>query len=685
MKKTLFSILASTFIGGSMLAQTFGFFPTNNATTGTRGPNPGDKAQINCSNYAASDFAGAIPNGAQIVFVGWYLQGSGTATTVTSGNLQVYLENTTDAIYAKTSNTWTAVTAPMTSVYNSTIAIPNSTTTLPYGVNITPFNYTGNGLYVSFAYTNAGILGATTTHSYIAYSAPGTATTTPMSRTAASTTSTVLPVSVGATASVFKACIVLGYQMVGQEPGITYVTINGSNQLVNTGNVPVTIGLRNVGSVNVTAASYNIVANNGVASQTITATPAINSSTTTVLTATLATPTLVGLNNYTFTLNSSSDTYTVDNIGYGNRFFFPTKSVFMEDFNDTAKWKNIVGTATLNAAAMPTGYSVVNNDAGGTVGPFLIGSSSVIPYFEGNQSLFDNYATANGFIIDDWLITPQITGYCSANHDTLNFYLKGTGAFADSVEVLLSPTGGNLVTDFTVSMAYLLAPGTAWTKFTYDLNSLLPAGTTNYRVAFRYKMGNGGASGANSDNFALDCAHITRTNAVITSNAGPNQTVATTLVNLTGTSTGTITSSTWTQVSGPAATITSSTSLNTPVTLTGGSGNYCFQLTVTDGCNTATSTVCVNASITTGITTSDIELISISPNPAKDVVYLNASSIKGTEISISIVSVDGRIVYSTTTVAEEKMLINLQNLNTGIYFMNVNGKEFKQLTKLIKE
>ncbi len=685
MKKLLLTISTLALFGGSMLAQTLNFFPTNNATTGVRGPNPGNRAQINCSIYPSTDFGGAIPNGASIVFVGWYLQGgSGTVTPV--GNMQVYLENTTNTIYAKTSNTWTAITAPMTSVYNSTIAIPNSTTVAAYGVNITPFTFTGNGLYVGFAYTNAGTLGSTGSHTYIAYSAPGTTVTTPMTKTNQSAVSATLPTTVVATPSVFKACIVIGYQMTGQEPGITYVTVDGTNQKVNTGVVPVTIGLRNIGTVNVPAASYNIVATNGVTTQTITTTPAINSSTSSVVTATLGTPTIAGLNNYTFTLNSSADVYAADNIGIGSRFFFPTKAIFMEDFNDTAKWKNIVvggvSTTTLNAAALPAGFSLINNDLGGTVGPFFIGS--VIADFEGNQSLSDNFASANGFKIDDWLITPQITGFCTSNKDSLEFYLKGTGAYADSVEVLLSPTGGNAITDFSVSVAYVLAPGATWTKFSYGLNSLLPVGTGNYRVAFRYKMGNGGQNGANSDNFAIDCAHITRTNAVISSNAGTDQIVATTLANLSGVVTGAGTTSTWVQNSGPSSTITSSTSASSGVVLTT-TGIYCYSLTVTDGCNTTSDEICINASIPTGITTADIELISINPNPAKDMVYLNTSSIIGTDIAISIVSVDGRVVYSTNTVAGDKMAISIQNLNAGVYFINVSGKEFKQMTKLIKE
>lgn len=680
--KKLFTIGAFTLLSSSIFAQTFGLFPTNNATSTSRGPNPGNRMHVLCSNYPASNFGGAIPTGAQIVAIGWYLQGTGAATATPSGNIKVYIENTADASYLKASNTWTNITAPMTTVYNNTLAIPNSTTPLPYILPVTPFVYTGTGLYLGFEYTNGGILGATSTHTYYCNSVTGVNATKMTTSTTSSVIATTL--AVGATASTFKACLVIGYQMAGEEPGITYVTIDGSNQKVGTGIVPVTIGLRNVGTTNVLASSYNIVASNGVTTQTITTTPAINSSTSTTLSYTLPTPTLVGLNNYTFTLNSATDTYTTNNVGIGKRFFFDTKSVYMEDFNDTAKWKNIVGTATLNVAALPSGYSVINNDGGGTAGPFLIGSQSIIPYFEGNQSLSNTYLTANGLKIDDWLITPQVTGYCPANKDSLFFYLKGTGTFADSVEVLLSPTGGNLITDFTVSVAYVLAPGAAWTKFAYDLNTLLPVGTTNYRLAFRYKMGDGGTSGSNSDNFDIDCAHVTRSTNVISSNAGPDQVIASTLATLSGTVTGTGVTSTWVQNSGPSATITSSTSASTGITLTS-TGVYCFSLTVTDGCNTTSDEVCINASIATGVTTSDLELISLNPNPAKDMVYLNAASIKGSEITITITTVDGRVLYSASTIADDKMPISLSSINTGIYFITINGKDFKQMTKLIKE
>ena len=682
MKKTLFSILASTLFGGAILAQNFGLYPTNNATSVARGPNTTLKSQINCSIYSQADFNNDMPLGATIVFLGWYPSASTSSASV-NANMKIYLENTVDAIYAKTSNTWTAITAPMTSCYTGTVSVPNTST--PYGATLsTPFVYSGPNMYVAFEYVNSAPTSTANSTTYLAYSS-GNATMTPQTKTAASGTSTVIPVSVSATASAFKACIVVGYTVAGTDAGIRYVSF-GSNIKANApAAMPVSVDIKNFSSTSLTSGSYNILFNDGTSTQTLTGSTTMAANSTSVVSGIINHPTAAGLTSYSVTVVATGDANASNNTIAAGKFIFDAKSVLYEDYNDTAKWKNIVNTNTLNVAAMPANWSVINNDGGGTAGPYLIGTAANNSYFEG-KSISDLYLTANGTKIDDWLVTPQVTGYCSANVDSLFFYIKGTDPVSvDSVEILLSSNGGNTVTDFTTSIAYIEAPASAWTRFAYNISSLLPAGTTNYRIAFRYKMGNGGSAGTYSNYFSLDCSHITRTNAVITSNAGSNQSTASTLVNLAGTSTGTITSSTWSQVSGPSATITSSTSLNTPVTLTGGSGNYCFQLSVTDGCNIATSTVCVNASITTGITTADIELISISPNPTKDVVYLNASSIKGTEISISIVSVDGRIVYSATAVAEEKMLINLQNLNTGIYFMNVNGKEFKQMTKLIKE
>lgn len=680
MKKTLLSIATIALMSGVMVAQNFGLYPTNNASTAGRGPNTNNKSQINCSIYTMADFNNDLPVGATIVFMGWYP--TVTPNPVTNANMKVYLENTSDAMYAKTSNTWTAITAPMTTCFTGTVNIPNVAG--PYGTSLTtPFVYTGQNLYVAFEYVNTGAV-TTTTNSptYLAYTS-GTVSI-PQTKTGASTTSTITPISVNAAASAFKACIVVGYTVTGTDAGIRFVSF-GSNIKTNSAlAMPVNVNVKNYSSTSLAAGSYNVLFNDGVSTQTLAGTP-MSANSTSVVSGTINHPLTAGLTNYSVTVVATGDANATNNMMGAKKFIFDATSVLYEDYNDTAKWKNVVNTNTLNVAAMPANWSVINNDGGGTVGPYLIGSATNNPYFEG-QSISDFFQTANGTKIDDWLITPQVTGFCGANKDSLVFYIKGTDPVSvDSVEILLSSNGGNAVTDFTTSIAYIEVPAAAWTRFAYNLNAVIPTGTSNYRIAFRYKMGNGGSTGTYSNYFSLDCSHIKRANAVITSNAGTNQTTASTMVNLTGSSTGTITSSTWSQISGPAATITTNTAMSTPVTLTGGTGNYCFQLSVTDGCNIATSTVCVNATIATGITTSDIELISVNPNPAKDVVYLNAGSIRGTEIAISITSVDGRVVYSSNTVAEEKMLINLQNLNAGIYFINVNGKEFKQMTKLIKE
>lgn len=681
MIKKLLSIGVMAFLCTTLMAQNFGLYPTNNATSASnRAPNTNNRAQITCSIYNQTDFKNDIPFGATIVFIGWYPVS--TPNPVTNGNLKIYLENTTDVAWAKASNTWSLITAPMTTCYNGTVSIPNTPT--PYGVALTtPFVYNGPNMYLAFEYTNAGtITTGTVNPTYYAYSS-GNATVAPQTKGATSTATTTLPASVGATPSAFKACAVIGYTVAGTDAAIHYATMGSNIKANNPGGIPVNVEIRNNSSTSLTAGSYNILFNDGASTQTLTGSTTMSATSVGVVSGTINAPAVPGLKNYTISVNATGDTYLSNNSLTSKKFIFNQKTIGMDDFNDTAKWKNIVGTATLNVAAMPSNWSVINNDGGGTVGPFFIGAPTNNPPFEG-QSLSNNFNAANGLLIDDWIVTPQINGYCAKNTDSLVVFLKGTDpAFVDSVQILVSPNGGNLVPDFTQVVAYEQAPAAAWGRFAYKLN--LPPTTSNYRVAFRYFVKDGGSTGANSNYFSMDCPHVIRYNAAITANAGPDQVVATTLATLTGTASGTNSvSSTWTQISGPSATITNSTSASTPVTLTS-TGIYCFKLTVTDTCNVTADTICINATIATGITTADVELISLSPNPAKDMVYLNASAIKGTEINVSIATVDGRIVYENNMIADEKMPINMSNLNTGIYFINVNGKEFKHMTKVIKE
>jgi hypothetical protein len=96
---------------------------------------------------SASELTG-IPIGTSLNGVGFVLS---TAPNIPAGgNIQFYLENTTDATNIK-STTWATAIATMTSVYNGSFSLP--ATVGPADVVLTTnFTYTGGGLYVAYDY-----------------------------------------------------------------------------------------------------------------------------------------------------------------------------------------------------------------------------------------------------------------------------------------------------------------------------------------------------------------------------------------------------------------------------------------------------------------------------------------------------------------------------------------------------
>jgi len=102
-------------------------------------------------------------------------------------------------------------------------------------------------------------------------------------------------------------------------------------------------------------------------------------------------------------------------------------------------------------------------------------------------------------------------------------------------------------------------------------------------------------------------------------------------LNLSGTASGnngaTIKSTTWTKLSGGAATIASTSSLNTSVSGLV-AGNYVFQLTVTDNNGlSSSSTVAVSVSAASGGSGNCGCDITLSPNPADGQVYLDGQTL----------------------------------------------------------
>lgn len=84
-------------------------------------------------------------------------------SVATSGNIIVYLENTTDVANNK-STTWATAITGMTVVSNGAVTIPAAETFTITFAGGSPFTYNGGGLYVGFDYSNpAGTLSANNT------------------------------------------------------------------------------------------------------------------------------------------------------------------------------------------------------------------------------------------------------------------------------------------------------------------------------------------------------------------------------------------------------------------------------------------------------------------------------------------------------------------------------------------
>jgi hypothetical protein len=101
---------------------------------------------------AAEITASGISSGEMISGLGFTYE---TAQDIpTTGNIQVYLENTADASNTKATD-WNTIITGMTLVSNASTTVPNSTGdyNLEFS-NGTNFTYTGGGLYVAFDYQN---------------------------------------------------------------------------------------------------------------------------------------------------------------------------------------------------------------------------------------------------------------------------------------------------------------------------------------------------------------------------------------------------------------------------------------------------------------------------------------------------------------------------------------------------
>ncbi len=138
-------------------------FNSNVSNTGTSGNGRGPATQAlfnrSMSLFPPNDYAN-LKAGDIISTVGFEIASNGTAAV--TGNIKIYLQNTTDASFTKSTTFATAI-ADMTLVYDGPLAINLETGT--YDIRLTaPFTYNGTGIYVVYDWALTSATGGTTVY-----------------------------------------------------------------------------------------------------------------------------------------------------------------------------------------------------------------------------------------------------------------------------------------------------------------------------------------------------------------------------------------------------------------------------------------------------------------------------------------------------------------------------------------
>ena len=82
-----------------------------------------------------------------------------------------------------------------------------------------------------------------------------------------------------------------------------------------------------------------------------------------------------------------------------------------------------------------------------------------------------------------------------------------------------------------------------------------------------------------------------------------------------------------------------------------------------------------------GIDTLESASVYIYPNPNNGSFYVSTNGI--TDLSLSLYSIDGRLVIKETGIKEENQLINLEKIESGVYIAKIAHRKFSKTVQLI--
>ena len=199
---------------------------------------------------------------------------------------------------------------------------------------------------------------------------------------------------------------------------------------------------------------------------------------------------------------------------------FASAAAFTEDFEGTT--------------GAPASWVLVNNSVAPLTRPAWFPSSGFltapVPISNtGVNSIASNFGrtsstAATGGTISAWLISPEANW---SNGDTVSFFTRSLGSFADRMQVRLSSTAAAAAVDVGATDATvgdftnllvdinpnLVATGvgsypTAFTQFTLVVSGLTGSDVPG-RLAFRYFVFDGGNNGNNSNAILLDTLNVT--------------------------------------------------------------------------------------------------------------------------------------------------------------------------------
>lgn len=109
-----------------------------------------------------------------------------------------------------------------------------------------------------------------------------------------------------------------------------------------------------------------------------------------------------------------------------------------------------------------------------------------------------------------------------------------------------------------------------------------------------------------------------------------------------------------------------------------------YTVIVTVGACTDTS-ACVNMDFT-GIAELAGESVQIYPNPGNGQFTLSIAGANFTQITIAVVDIQGKVVYSESDKANTtgfSKTMNLENLAKGVYYLKLTADNFAKIEKLI--